>query len=268
MIKDNLRTIKKDSTLGELRTYNEAVNSEVNGDRLAQYFNTKPDLPGILVVGKNRLLGIVSREVFFEKVGKRYGVAIYLSRPIHVMLEEYPYKPLVLPSTTHIGDATERALAREPQAAYEPIVVQWGRWQYSILEVLTLFVAQNHILQTLNADRYYTIQTGLPMSDEEAHQLFLDFTSQSGDGFDSFEQEYSVRCDRCKTVIPYRLADVVRSFPDLKKGIFMEQRMGSKFYTFYIRHRCGGDIVEIPVQHDDKLAFRNRRSLRVVETHA
>lgn len=267
MIKDNLRNINKDSTLGELRTYNEAVSAEVKGERLAQYFSAKPDLPGILIVERDHLLGMVSRDVFFEKVGKRYGVAIYLSRPIRAMVEEYPFETLILPSTSQIGDATARALSREPAAAYEPVVVQWGRWQYSILEVLTLFVAQNFILQSLNADRYYTIQTGLPMSDNEALEHFLTYVSRPADSFPNLNQDYSVRCDRCGQVINYRLADVVRSFPDLEKGVFQEKRMGSLFYTFYIRHRCGGDIVEIPVQHDENLAYRNRRSMRVVEAN-
>lgn len=265
MNKYNLSKINKDSTLGELRNYNEAVSAEILGERLASYFTAKPELPGILVIDKDQLLGLVSRDVFYEKVGKRYGVAIYLSRPIREMMDEYPFAPLVLPSTSHIGDATARALSREPAAAYEPIVVQWGRWQYSILEVLTLFVAQNYILQSMNAQRYYTIHQGLPMSDNEAITQFLAFIDQPAGNFENLNREYSVRCDRCGQAIHYRMADIARSFPELEKGIFLEKKMGSLFYTFYIRHRCGREIIEIPVQHDEQLAFRNRRSLRVVE---
>ena len=239
MIKDNLRNINKDSTLGELRTYNEAVSADVQGERLAQYFSAKPDLPGILIVDGDHLLGMVSRDVFYEKVGKRYGVAIYLSRPIRAMVDEYPFETLVLPSTSQIGDATSRALSREPAAAYEPVVVQWGRRQYSILEVLTLFVAQNFILQSLNADRYYTIQTGLPMSDTEALEHFLTYVSRPEDSFANLNQDYSVRCDRCGKVINYRLADVVHSFPDLEKGIFQEQRMGCSVLVRQSSLPCG-----------------------------
>ena len=76
--------------------------------------------------------------------------------------------------------------------------------------------------------------------------------------------EYSITCDVCNKKVKYSIVDIVRSHPNLERGVKIEEAMGTTNYTFFLRHRCGGILREIPVTHDEKFEYRSKRASRIL----
>jgi hypothetical protein len=239
------------------------------GRQVASIFATEATLPGVLVVEDRQLLGVISRDRFFEHTGKMFGTEVFLSRPIATMLETIRHAPLVLPATTLISVATQRALERSLDSIYQPIVVEKANGECSLVSVLVLFMAQSHLLTMMHQQRLFTVDNGQNIPDDQAVANFMVFARLNG-GFDVKRcyTRHSVRCDHCSQSINYSVVDVVRSFPQLMQGVLIEEGMGTRAYRFYVRHRCGKEIWEVPVQHDANLEYRSQRSARLVEAYA
>jgi hypothetical protein len=120
------------------------------------------------------------------------------------------------------------------------------------------------ILTFLNRDLFANI-FGIEMSDRQAITRFVRFT-KLGEGLDpnQLTKKFSIRCDNCGKVIRYSLADIVRAHPHLERGIILEQAMGGKNFTMYLRHRCRDGFREIPVFHDCRLEYRSQKPSRLL----
>jgi hypothetical protein len=257
-----------DSNLTELPSYSESVPHNILGNEVFHILDANKDLPGVLVFHEKRLLGVISRDMFFENTGRRFGVEIYLHRPIHLMMTRTCENPLILPATFTISQATNEALKREENSVYEPIVLRMPTGDFRLMNVLTLFVAQNHILMEMHNQRVLTISAGLPLTDEEAAVRFLQYANLPGHvNRLSLTTRHSIICDRCGERIEYSVADIVRSHPMISRGVEIRDMMGNRLYTFYVRHQCGKDIREIPAQHDGSFAFRSMRPSRIVDSY-
>jgi hypothetical protein len=261
-------TLTLDSMLRDLPAHNLRVAGAVPGKEVLSVFERDAHLPGILVMEENRLIGVISRETFFEKTGRVFGPEVFLSRPVITMLEAIPYTPLILPDTTLITLATQQVLQRDRDAIYQPIVSETAQGEFNLISALILFMAQNYQLTTLYQQRLFTVDAGQAISDDEAARRFVAFARLNGD-FDLARciERHSTRCDHCGQSISYSVVDVVRAYPQLIKGITLEEAMGGRSYRFYVRHRCGKEIWEVPVQHDANLEYRSQRPARLVETY-
>jgi len=120
------------------------------------------------------------------------------------------------------------------------------------------------ILTVLNSRLFIDI-FGIRLSDKEALLKFakhLDihpFFLQS-----RINPEYSITCDTCNKKVKYSIPDIVRSHPNLERGVKTEEAMGTKSYTFFLRHKCSESLREIPVTHDEKFEYRSKRASRVL----
>ncbi len=255
-----------DSTLEDLPSNNRKVEDTTLGREVRSIFDTDRHLPGILVMKNDSLRGMISRETFFEKTGRLFGPEVFLSRQIKEMLELVPRQPLILAETCLITLATQQALGREGASIYEPVVIEKPGKDYSLIGALTLFMTQSQQLTNLHNRRRFTVDSGQTITDEQAAEQFIAFASLNH-GFDPKRclTRHSLRCDHCGQSVSYSIADIVRSFPQLIKGIAIEEGMSTRSYRFYVRHRCGKEIWEIPVEHDGQLEYRSQRSARLVE---
>ncbi|HEX7556248.1 MAG TPA: hypothetical protein VF338_06460, partial [Leptolinea sp.] len=94
-----------DSTLDDLPSINSSVQFDILGDKILQFFNQNPGNPGVIIMKQQEILGVLSREIFFENTGRRFGVEVFLNRPIYLMLEKFSTHPLILPSSSKISFA-------------------------------------------------------------------------------------------------------------------------------------------------------------------
>jgi hypothetical protein len=258
-----------DSMLLDLPSYAHVIKPSTMGQEVSDIFEGNSQLPGVLVMKGEQFLGVISRETFFERTGKIFGTEVFLVRPIKKMLETISHEPLILPDTTLITLATQTALKRDRSSIYQPVVISNTYKQYSLVSALMLFMAQSHQLMQIHNQRRFTVQSGQDISDREAVIRFIKHAGLSKKFTPSkFLQRHSTRCDHCGEMIHYSIIDIVRAHPNLNQGVIVEQKMGSRSYRFYVRHRCGNEIWEIPVHHDEELSYRSQRPARLVETYA
>lgn len=258
-----------DSTLQDLPGFDMSVRPEVEGSAVLDIFNRHPELPGLIIEQNQQLAGFISRRTFFEHTGKMYGTEVYLKRPIQFLLQKDIPAPLVLPCQTRISRAVQFLLARSEMEIYEPVVEESPADKRRIIHSMALFTAQNQILIHLHNQRLAQLSQPQPLEDDLAIRKFLKFAGfPEVSDLDRFKTSYTVLCPRCKQKISYSIADIVRAFPTLQQGIEIADRMGTRMYTFYIRHTCGSDILDVPVQHDHNLDYRSVKTPRLVETYA
>lgn len=138
------------STLADLPTYQFQVPARTLGNIIAQEFETHPELPGVIILKGKEVEGAFSRRKFLERVGRPYGVEVYLKRPIQIMLEAIDSELLQLPSHSGIHEAARLALQRPADFVYEPVVVQFPNNDLRLLDIYTLLLAQSHLLTLAN----------------------------------------------------------------------------------------------------------------------
>ena len=72
-------------------------------------------MPGVIVRTPAAMVGMISRQLFFQCMSRQFSREIYLTRPISVFFHADVPKPLVLASGCAIAEAARLALGR-PQA--------------------------------------------------------------------------------------------------------------------------------------------------------
>jgi len=83
----NFETLSLNSTLEELPSYDCSIDQHVLGKDLDGLFSKDHQLPGVLIMDHKKLAGVISRDTFYEIIGKQFGTEIYLRRAITVMLD-------------------------------------------------------------------------------------------------------------------------------------------------------------------------------------
>lgn len=146
----DLSHLTLDSTLADLPTHSFQVNSNTLGHLVALRFEEHLTLPGVIVVNEGKILGAISRRKFLERVGRQYGVEVYLRRPIQVMLQSLKTKMLKLPSQCTIQEAAQIALRRPSHLFYEPVIIQFPSREVRILDAYVLLLAQSQLLSLVS----------------------------------------------------------------------------------------------------------------------
>lgn len=146
----DLSHLTLDSTLADLPTHCFKVNASTLGHLVARRFEEQLTLPGVIVVNDGKILGAISRRKFLERVGRQYGVEVYLRRPIQVMLQSIKTKMLKLPSQCTIQEAAQIALRRPNHLFYEPVVIQFSSREVRILDAYVLLLAQSQLLSLVS----------------------------------------------------------------------------------------------------------------------
>jgi hypothetical protein len=268
MTEHSYNILDLDATLADLPGYGSALHPEYVGQVAFDLFSQQPTLPGILVQDDEILLGMISRRLFFERTGKRFGTEVYLKRTLGFFLTQEIPAPLELPADTRLSDAARRVLARPDTDVYEPIVEQTGSHSYRIIHSLTIFAAQNQILVNLHNAQILPGGQGSEISDEQAIARFVHLAGISANPTAEFlRRQYHVLCPTCGQTLSYTLADIVRSHPQIKTGIEVLDRMGTRTYIFNLRHTCGCHLIEIPLVHDQYLEYRSMKPHRLVDTY-
>ncbi len=134
------------STLADLPVHKKLVSSDAPGIVVANAFDTQPDLPGVIVINGQGLLGVISRRSFLEKITHPYGPEVYLGRKVEILFDTTIMQSLKISATCHIQEAAQVALDRPPEQVYEPVVVEGSNGVLSLLDVYVLLLAQSKLL--------------------------------------------------------------------------------------------------------------------------
>ena len=136
--------------VGDLPTYNYSVTAETLAEVVTKYFDLHTDLPGVILTGQGRLLGMISRRRIFERLGRFYGVELFLRKPVIRLYQNLGLELYSLSSSNSIKEAVHYALNRPSKDIYEPIVLVSEDSEFRLLDVETLLIAQSRTMDHLN----------------------------------------------------------------------------------------------------------------------
>jgi len=134
-----------DLTIAELPAFSCEVSPESLGQDVADALHGNAELPGVIVAEGARILGLISRAKFIESMSERFGPDLYLGRPVKLLIQHLPCRPLLLSGATVISEAAQAALRRPRAMMYEPIIVLSGETR-KVLDFHTLLEAQTQLL--------------------------------------------------------------------------------------------------------------------------
>ena len=144
-----LSHLRLDSTLADLPHHDFTVPPDILGRTVAEELEQRPTVPGVIVQNGEEVLGVFSRRQFLERVGRPYGVEIYLNRPISVMIKNLAPTYLAFLSTQTVQNAAEAALHRSQGLLDDPVVVLFPDGRLRLLHSYVLILAQSHLLNLL-----------------------------------------------------------------------------------------------------------------------
>jgi GAF domain-containing protein len=110
-----------------------------------------PELPGVILCEDNqKMLGIIPRKRIFERLAHRYGVELFLRKPIGELHGSLVPQIFTVHPHTRIDDAVYLAMDRPLDVLYEPLVVVSDSGHTRMLDFHTLLLAQSQILSNMN----------------------------------------------------------------------------------------------------------------------
>jgi signal transduction histidine kinase len=140
-----LQRLTLESTLAELNLYDLSVEIVSTGVELARILERNALAPGAILMESGRLVGMISRQHFWERMSRPYGLELFGGRSLRWLYELTAIEHLVLPDSTLIVTAARCSLQRSPQLIYEPVVVETAPNIYKLLDVHHLFLAHSNI---------------------------------------------------------------------------------------------------------------------------
>ncbi|NUM49253.1 MAG: hypothetical protein HUU38_31520, partial [Anaerolineales bacterium] len=144
-----LLRVNEATMVGELPTHAFIVTPTTLTISIDKTLRHTSSLPGVIIQCETGTIDVISRRKFYEILGRRYGVALYMNRPIGTMLELAGIPPTIVPADHSIGDTVALALSRPADLVYEPILLRFKNKTYRLLDVYTLILAQSMLLANL-----------------------------------------------------------------------------------------------------------------------
>jgi hypothetical protein len=136
--------------IGDLPLSNYVVPYNTPAEKVASHLQSNILLPGVIVIQGTRLLSVIPRHKMFERLGRRYGVELFLSKPVSDLLLELRTDVFSLKSHLHINMAAKLALSRPQDGTYDPIVVEYEDGNFALLDMYVLLLSQSQLLSNLN----------------------------------------------------------------------------------------------------------------------
>lgn len=136
--------------VADLPTHDYTVSASTLTESVITYLDAHPEIPGVIILEGETLLGIIPRKRMFERLGHRYGVDLFLRKPIRELFGSLPGKWFSLHPHTRIDDAVYQALDRPADAIYDPMVLVSESQKARLLDFHMLLLAQSQILNNMN----------------------------------------------------------------------------------------------------------------------
>lgn len=134
-----------------------SVESSHTGANILDIFNNNPSLYGLPVVDEGRLSGLIMKDKFFARLGTQYGYALYVNRPVEILMDN---RPLTVDYETSLDNVSKMAMARPEENLYDYIAVTRDSRYYGIVTVKDLLEKTTEL--EVNFARHLNPLTGLP----------------------------------------------------------------------------------------------------------
>lgn len=141
-------------TVGSLPFWETSVDASKTMRELLDLLDKNSKIPGALVFEREKLIGLIAREEMYEKLGRPFGVELFLKNSARQFYESLERQTLVLDSDTPIGEAVTHALQRDASYLYAPFVVSHADG-YRIVTMYSLLIAQQDSLRSLYSEVHH-----------------------------------------------------------------------------------------------------------------
>jgi signal transduction histidine kinase len=142
--------LSAEATVGDLALWRCPIDAATTGRAIDRRLAANPDLPGLIVQVPGLIGALLSRRRFLECMSRPYSRELYNDRPVTLLLRQIKDEALILEATEPVHAATERALSRPIDIAYEPALVRFADGELKLLGIDVLLRAQSHILALAN----------------------------------------------------------------------------------------------------------------------
>jgi signal transduction histidine kinase len=161
----------QDVTVLDLPYFGVQVEDTALGSEVARILEQNHALPGVVVMSRGAIAGMVARNQFFQRLGRPFGVEIYLPRPISAFLESLTTGTISLAGETTIQNAVILCLARPPEHVYDPFVVEPRDGPPRLVDLLALILKQTELLTAAQIEAH--AQRAAAVSASNAKSDFL-----------------------------------------------------------------------------------------------
>lgn len=103
-----------------------------------EYFRAHPNIWLIGVSEHQRIVGVIHRDKFYSSLGTRYGVSLYMERPVTMLMD---INPLIIEDNTPIEVASSLAMSRSDAKLYDGLVVIHQQQPIGMVKVASLIKA-------------------------------------------------------------------------------------------------------------------------------
>lgn len=155
----------------DLPFFDAQVKDATLGSEVARLFEQNHSLPGIVVMSGTQFRGMVSRNQFFQRLGRPFGIEVYAPRAITAYLDSLPTPPLLISAETTIQNATIICLARPVEHVYDPFVVTVKDQAPRLVDFLALIMKQTELLTAAQIEAH--AQRAAAVSASNAKSDFL-----------------------------------------------------------------------------------------------
>ncbi len=136
--------------IADLPAHDFQVSLETLTEDVVAVLEDTPDLPGVLIVNNRKLVGFITRLKLFERLGHRYGIELFMRKPIRELNNIMRTQVEPLSGNMRVEEAVQRALNRPPLDIYDPVVVEVSNGLYRILDMNVLVLAQSRTVINLS----------------------------------------------------------------------------------------------------------------------
>ena len=143
--------------IGETARQDKGFSSSTLGRKIIDYFNANPNLMGVPVVDQGKPIGLLMKDKFFTHLATQYGVAVYMNRPISLLMDR---NPLMVEYKTPLEHVSKSAIARAEDSLYDYIIVTLNGVYYGITTVKNLLAKTTQL--EVNRAKHSNPLSGLP----------------------------------------------------------------------------------------------------------
>ncbi len=136
--------------IGDLPMSDYIISEETLTEEVSSYLDSNPLVPGAIILQDGRAKSVVPRNKMFERLGRRYGVELFLRRPIVKLEQDLGSEAFILKSHLSINMAVRLSLSRIQPHIYDPIVVEFENGEFRLLDMYVLLLSQSQLSQNLS----------------------------------------------------------------------------------------------------------------------
>lgn len=131
--------------IGDLPMSDYSIPHSTLAETVASHMQNDSMIPGALIFEDKKLAGVIPRHKMFERLGKRYGVELFLRKPIGALEKELGVEAFTLKGHLSINAAVKLALSRSEGNIYDPIVVEHESGNLTLLDMYILLLTQSQL---------------------------------------------------------------------------------------------------------------------------